>query len=125
MSLPEDMLAARCLQYLSSPPLDLVRIQLPMPGAKEILIKVSAASLCHTDVAMCMGDKVNEGNAIPQTAGHEPCGIIVKIGSDVTGLRVGERVGFVNHVGSCGAFSIGAASRMWGQESLLTVSRRV
>jgi D-arabinose 1-dehydrogenase-like Zn-dependent alcohol dehydrogenase len=104
MSVPKDMLAARCLKYLSSPPLDLVRTPLPVPGAKEVLIKVSAASLCHTDVAMCMGDKINEGNTVPQTAGHEPCGTIVQVGADVTGLQVGDRVGFVNHAGSCGAY---------------------
>jgi D-arabinose 1-dehydrogenase-like Zn-dependent alcohol dehydrogenase len=96
------MLAARCLQYGSSPPLNLVRMPLPVPGPREVLIKVTAASLCHTDVAMCMGDKVNEGNTIPQTAGHEPCGIIAMTGSEVEGFREGDRVGFVNHAGSCG-----------------------
>jgi len=102
MSLPEDMLAARCLEYNSTPPLVIVRRPLPTPKPNEVLIKVTAASLCHTDVAMCMGDKINEGNSVPQTAGHEPCGVITKIGENVQGLQVGDRVGFVNHAGSCG-----------------------
>jgi D-arabinose 1-dehydrogenase-like Zn-dependent alcohol dehydrogenase len=100
--LPQDMLAARCLRYHASPPLELVRIPLPLPGPNEVLIKVTAASLCHTDIAMCLGDKVNEGNSIPQTAGHEPCGTVVMAGSRVKGFLEGDRVGFVNHAGSCG-----------------------
>lgn len=51
---------------------------------------------------MCMGDKINEGNKIPQTAGHEPCGVIVQLGAQVNGFQLGDRVGFVNHAGSCG-----------------------
>jgi D-arabinose 1-dehydrogenase-like Zn-dependent alcohol dehydrogenase len=53
---------------------------------------------------MCLGHKQNEGNKLPQTAGHEPCGVIVKLGSDVTGFAVGDRVGYVNHAGSCGEY---------------------
>jgi len=102
--LPQDMFAARCLRYNASPPLEVVRIPLPLPGPDEILIKVTAASLCHTDIAMCLGDKINEGNSLPQTAGHEPCGTIVMTGSRVTDFREGDRVGFVNHAGSCGQF---------------------
>ena len=96
------MLAARCLRYSSTPPLDIVRVPIPSPKSNEILVKITAASLCHTDVAMTFGDKRNEGNTIPQTAGHEPCGVIVKLGDDVKGFQVGDRVGFVNHAGSCG-----------------------
>jgi propanol-preferring alcohol dehydrogenase len=96
------MLAARCLKYGSSPPLELVKMPIPSPGPREVLIKVTAASLCHTDIAMCMGDKINEGNKIPQTAGHEPCGVIVQLGAQVIGFQLGDRVGFVNHAGSCG-----------------------
>lgn len=102
MANPSDMMAARCLEYHASPPLAIVRVPVREPGPREVLIKVLAASLCHTDVAMCMGDKVNEGNSVPQTAGHEPCGVIVKMGAEVQGLQVGDRVGFVNHAGSCG-----------------------
>jgi D-arabinose 1-dehydrogenase-like Zn-dependent alcohol dehydrogenase len=105
MSLPDSMLAARCLAYGLSPPLNIVRVPIPTPKSHEVLIKVSAASLCHTDIAMCQGDKINEGNTIPQTAGHEPCGVIVKVGDRVTGFQAGDRVGFVNHAGSCGEFS--------------------
>ena len=104
-SIPKDMLAARCLQYNFTPPLDLVRVPVPSPKANEILVKITAASLCHTDVTMCMGHKVNEGNKVPQTAGHEPCGIIAKVGPGVEGFKQGDRVGFVNHGGSCGKYS--------------------
>jgi propanol-preferring alcohol dehydrogenase len=102
MSLPDNMIAARCLEYGSNPPLQLVRVPLPEPGPREILIKVSAASLCHTDIGMCKGNKRNEGNTIPQTAGHEPCGVIVQLGTGVRELSIGDRVGFINHAGSCG-----------------------
>lgn len=105
MSLPRDMLAARCLQYHASPPLSVVRVPVPSPGPNEILVKVTAASLCHTDIAMCAGNKRNEGNEIPQTAGHEPCGTIAKLGEAVEGFKEGDRIGFVNHAGSCGEFS--------------------
>lgn len=111
MLVPETMLAAQCLSYNSSPPLNVVRIAVPEPGPKEVLIKVSAASLCHTDIAMCMGDKRNEGNTIPQTAGHEPCGIIVKLGKQVEGFELGDRVGFVNHAGSCGRTLVAVISQ--------------
>lgn len=101
-TIPPIMRAARCLSYNSSPLLSIVDIPTPQPGRNEILIKLTAASLCHTDIGMAFGQKQNEGSQCPMTAGHEPCGTIAALGADVTGFKMGERVGFVNHAGACG-----------------------
>ncbi|KAK0102618.1 hypothetical protein ONS95_006226 [Cadophora gregata] len=62
-------------------------------GPKEILIKITHSSLCYTDIHM-----MSSGIAL----GHEGVGIIEKVGSGVTTLKVGDRAGGGYLRDSCG-----------------------
>lgn len=72
-------------------PLKLVEIPVPQPQAGEVLIKVSACGVCHTEL-----DEI-EGRTppprLPVILGHEVVGRVEEIGSAVTALKKGDRVG--------------------------------
>jgi len=71
-------------------PLELQDIPIPGIGDKEILVRVRAAGICHSDGHYRAG---RSGMAfLPITLGHEVSGIVEKIGLQVTNVKVGERV---------------------------------
>jgi len=74
---------------------EVVMIEKPSPGPGEILLKVTASGLCHSDeILMSMSpDKYDKYRfAIPQTLGHEPAGIVDELGAGVAGIEVGTPV---------------------------------
>ncbi len=76
----------------------------PKPAAHEVLVRVEASGLCHTDIHAARGDwPVQPG--LPFTPGHEGVGIVEELGSDVTELAIGDRVAmpwFGYGCGTCG-----------------------
>jgi len=72
-------------------PLKLVDLPIPAPGRNEVLIKVSACGVCHTEL-----DEI-EGRTMPAkmpiVLGHEVIGRVEELGKDVTKLSKGDRVG--------------------------------
>lgn len=66
------------------------------PRAQEVLVKVAAASLCHSDL-IAVGSRFTQA---PMIIGHEASGTVEAVGSGVTGLRVGDRVIF-SFIPSC------------------------
>jgi propanol-preferring alcohol dehydrogenase len=80
-------------------PLRLEVVPQPEPGPGEILVKVTAAGICHTELHFLSG-LLNLG-INPVTLGHEVVGKVDKVGSGVTAPRVGERVIVYYYVG-CG-----------------------
>ena len=74
-------------------PLVLEKIAIPAPGPEEILIKLEACGVCHTDLHIRDGDEVLPTDRLPITLGHEGVGRIVKLGSNIRNWTVGERVG--------------------------------
>jgi len=71
-------------------PLVLDEIQVDDPKAGEVMVKLDATGLCHTEIwYMSGGDTTTRGNSI---LGHEGCGIVVKTGPGVTQLQEGDRV---------------------------------
>ncbi len=72
-------------------PLELVDLPRPAPGDNEVLIKVAACGVCHTEL-----DEI-EGRAappkLPVVLGHEVVGHVAETGTGVTKLKVGDRVG--------------------------------
>jgi len=79
--------------YYESSPLSVREVELDAPGDHEILVKVEAAGLCHSDLSVVNGDRVRP---LPMALGHEAAG--------VTGLTVGDHVVMV-YVPSCGSCS--------------------
>jgi alcohol dehydrogenase, propanol-preferring len=90
----------KAIRYLGpNQPLKLEEIPLPKLGPGEILIRVRAAGICHTDLHFLSG-LLNLGVA-PLTLGHEIAGSIEAVGPEVEKSRVGERV-VVYYYQGCG-----------------------
>lgn len=80
-------------------PLALEEIPRPEPAAREVLVRVTAAGVCHTELHFTSG-LLNLGVA-PLTLGHEIVGRIEAVGEGVAPSRIGERVVLYYYVG-CG-----------------------
>ncbi len=78
--------------------LEVVQMDKPTPADNEILIKIEACGICHSDAFTQQGAM---GNDFPRTPGHEVIGIIEELGSRVTSLKKGQRVGIGWHGGHC------------------------
>jgi alcohol dehydrogenase len=73
---------------------------LPKPGRHEVLIRVHACGVCHSDSFTVEG--LAPGISYPRIPGHEVIGVIEALGPDVDGWNVGERAGVGWFGGSCG-----------------------
>ncbi|MFN8413649.1 MAG: zinc-binding dehydrogenase [Anaerolineales bacterium] len=71
-------------------PLEMQDIPVPEIGDRDILVKVKAAGICHSDAHYRAG--ISPVRPIPLTLGHEVAGVVEKIGSQVTNVKIGERV---------------------------------
>jgi alcohol dehydrogenase, propanol-preferring len=75
-------------------PLVLADIPEPAPGPGEVVLEITAAGLCHSDVAaMTDPDWLSVIPVRPIVLGHEISGLVSAVGDGVTGVRVGERYG--------------------------------
>ena len=87
--------------YSPGEPLRVENTQIPKVDENEVLIKVKAAGLCHTDLHFIDGTlKPWKGN-LPMTLGHEIAGEIADVGVKVEKYKQGDRV-VVSNVVSCG-----------------------
>ncbi|MBC7982520.1 MAG: zinc-dependent alcohol dehydrogenase family protein [Candidatus Obscuribacterales bacterium] len=86
--------------YAASRPLKIVELELDAPGPGEVLVRIRAAGLCHSDLSVIDG---NRPRAMPMVIGHEAAGIIEQLGPGVTDLAVGDHVvtAFVPSCGHC------------------------
>lgn len=91
---------AAVLEEIGQPP-TITRLELDAPGPGEVLVRVRAAGLCHSDLSVIDGSRPRP---VPMVLGHEIAGEVIALGPDVTGLSVGEHVvaSFVPACGSCG-----------------------
>ena len=84
--------------YAQSIPLKIETIELDPPGPGEILVKIAAAGLCHSDLSVIEG---NRPRPMPMALGHEAAGVVEEVGPGVDDLRKGDHVVMV-FVPSCG-----------------------
>ena len=84
--------------YEKSKPLSIEEVELDPPGYGEVLVKVAAAGLCHSDLSVIDG---NRPRPTPMVLGHEASGVVQELGSGVDDLSVGDHVVMV-FVPSCG-----------------------
>ncbi|WP_310607289.1 zinc-binding alcohol dehydrogenase family protein [Buttiauxella brennerae] len=81
--------------------------EVPTPAASEALIKIKAVGICGTDIHAWAGKQ--PFFSYPRVLGHEICGEIVALGSDVQHLTAGQRVAVMPYLscGKCGACQSG------------------
>ena len=83
---------------------EVMEIEKPVCGRREILLKMKAAALCGTDKRIFTGGKT-KGVRPDSVVGHEFCGLIEEVGDQVEGFHVGDRVAIANVIpcGHCSA----------------------
>jgi 2-desacetyl-2-hydroxyethyl bacteriochlorophyllide A dehydrogenase len=79
--------------------LQLRDVPVPAVGDRDILVRVKAAGICHSDVHYRAG--ASPVGALPQTLGHEVAGIVESVGAQVSGLAAGDRV-CLHYLLTCG-----------------------
>ena len=91
---------AAVVQQLGAP-LVLREMPVPMPGPGQILVKTEACGVCHTDLHAAKGDWPTKPT-LPFIPGHEGIGLVVAMGSGVTAVKEGDRVGVPWLFSACG-----------------------
>jgi alcohol dehydrogenase, propanol-preferring len=89
-----------------------IRNEVAVPSAPPdgLLIKIHAAGVCHSDVGILKTKNYLPSGAGALTLGHEGAGVIVQVGPEVAGFKVGERVA-IHPVAGCQAPGCGECSR--------------
>lgn len=80
-------------------PLEMQEIPLPRIGEDEILVRIRAAGICHSDAHYRAGK--SPVRPLPMTLGHEIAGVVEEIGAKVSSVQVGDRV-CLHYLLSCG-----------------------
>ena len=88
--------------YLDSRPISVVELELDQPGSGEVMVRIEAAGLCHSDLSVVDGNRIRP---VPMLLGHEAAGIVEAVGDGVSDLAVGQRVVlvFLPRCGRCAA----------------------
>lgn len=86
------------MPYATSKPISIEEVELSDPGPGEILVRMGAAGLCHSDLSVINGDRPRP---TPMALGHEAAGVVEALGPGVSDLKKGDHVVLV-FVPSCG-----------------------
>lgn len=84
--------------YAQSKPIVIETIELAPPGPGEVLVRIRAAGLCHSDLSVINGDRPRP---MPMALGHEAAGVVEALGEGVSDLEPGDHVVMV-FMPSCG-----------------------
>jgi len=71
---------------------EVTELDLDPPGQGELLVRMAAAGLCHSDDHVITGDLPLPPGALPMAGGHEGAGVVEEVGPSTPGWRVGDRV---------------------------------
>ncbi|BBY74364.1 putative zinc-containing alcohol dehydrogenase [Mycolicibacterium parafortuitum] len=93
------------LSYAPSDPFAVAEVQVDDPRADEILVRIEAAGICHTDLVNRVAGKSDR----PVLLGHEGAGVVEEVGAAVSSVKPGDRV--VLSFRSCGSCATCAAQR--------------
>ncbi|OPX17797.1 alcohol dehydrogenase [candidate division WOR-3 bacterium 4484_100] len=95
------MILEKITQLKDNPePLRLVELPIPEPGQGEVLLKVLACGVCHTELDEIEGR--TPPSELPRVLGHEVVGRVEKLGPGAERFRIGDRVGVAWFYSSCG-----------------------
>lgn len=86
--------------YARSRPFTVGELELDPPGPGELLVRIEAAGVCHSDLSVVDGSRPRP---LPLLLGHEASGIVMRLGAGVDDVSVGDRVvmTFLPRCGSC------------------------
>src|ERR671929_2304915 len=86
--------------YTDTKPLAIEELELHPPGPGELLVRVGAAGLCHSDLSVIDGSRPR---VMPMVLGHEAAGEVVEVGDHADGFATGDHVvmAFVPACGLC------------------------
>ena len=84
------MRAVQLVQWEAPP--ELREVDLPEPGPGEVLVKVTAAGLCHSDLHLMEWPEGTLPYTLPFTLGHENAGVVAGLGPGTNGLAEGDSV---------------------------------
>ncbi|VDS09508.1 Putative alcohol dehydrogenase D [Paracoccus haematequi] len=85
--------------FAESRPLRIRELELDPPGPEEVLVRIGAAGLCHSDLSVING---NRPRPVPMVLGHEAAGTVVQVGAAIRDLAPGDRV-VMTFQPTCGA----------------------
>jgi NDMA-dependent alcohol dehydrogenase len=80
---------------------EVTELDLEPPRRGELLVRMAAAGLCHSDDHIATGDLPVPPGALPMAGGHEGAGIVAEVGPDTPGWTVGEKV-VLSFLPACG-----------------------
>ncbi|MFK4272728.1 alcohol dehydrogenase catalytic domain-containing protein [Streptomyces milbemycinicus] len=103
--------------YSETRPLEVEELELGAPREGEVLVRIAAASLCHSDLSVVNGDRVRP---LPMALGHEAVGVVQGTGPGVARVRPGDHVVLV-YVPSCGFCADYAAGTVTDQHRVTDV----
>ncbi|MCE5289549.1 MAG: alcohol dehydrogenase catalytic domain-containing protein [Nocardiaceae bacterium] len=120
----------RARPFAQTRPLTISELELDPPGPGEILVRMEAAGVCHSDLSVVDG---NRPRPVPMLLGHEACGRVEALGPGVERLRVGQRVvmSFLPRCEECaacatdGLMPCGPGSAANGAGAMLSGGRRL
>ena len=84
------MKSRAAVAFEAGKPLQIVEIDVAPPKAGEVLIKIHATGVCHTDAFTLSGD--DPEGIFPSVLGHEGGGVVVEVGEGVTSVKPGDHV---------------------------------
>jgi alcohol dehydrogenase len=86
--------------YAQSRPITVSELELEPPGPGELLVRIEAAGVCHSDLSVVDGNRVRP---VPMLLGHEAAGRVIQLGEGVVDLAIGDRVvmTFLPRCGEC------------------------
>ena len=96
--------AALCREF--GKPMTIEQVHLRWPGPEEVLVKVEASAVCHSDISYLKGDWAG---MLPAVYGHEVAGTVLHHGDNVKSVAIGDRVMVtaIRDCGTCPACAVG------------------
>ncbi|WP_186356506.1 alcohol dehydrogenase catalytic domain-containing protein [Streptomonospora sp. PA3] len=93
-------------------------IAVPAPEGGQLLVRVAATGICGSDLAAFNGS--HPYKRPPMVPGHEMCGTVVQVGTEVSGFAVGDLVcsAAYSHCGKCGYCLEGTVNRCTGRRNI-------
>jgi len=87
--------------YTETRPLRIEELELDPPGTGELLVRIMAAGICHSDLSVIDGSRARP---VPMALGHEAAGVVEEVGDGVRDVEPGDHV-VLTFVPSCGICS--------------------